>query len=292
MSLTFTQEWLLSHTKALDGKSRSKNTKVISVASGKGGVGKTTISLKLSQVLATRGHKVLLLDTDINLSNTFVKLGLPLSDKFYELISSQTKFEDCIVKYNGVDILPGCNGNWDLCTLSEKIDEFIIDIIEQHKNSYDYVLLDSPAGISQSTLNLAAYSDYRFVIVTPDQASITDSYSLIKLLSTKMGIKENHVLVNQVKSINQYHKVVKGLGETVDRFLQTRLKFLGALAHFELVSDKIDKEILQRQNSPADKFFNKVIDRFSEECSECPTEWFESRKTKSRESNQIGSLSI
>ncbi len=257
-------DWLVSQNK-YSSKKTSNKAKTISVTAGKGGVGKTSVAVKMSKVLANRGYKVLLLDCDTNLSNTVVKMGLPITSYFYDLISAQRDFDDCLHKDGNLHLLAGCNGNIDMFNKSLEIDRIIIDILVNHEKDYDYIILDCPAGITKETLTLNAYSDYRFVVVTPDKSSVTDSYSLIKILNKEFGVNENHLLINKISSEPQYQRMIKTLSETVETFLKCRLHILGGVEKVESPVDHFDTVFLNQENNSLHKNFVNIVKRFTEE---------------------------
>ncbi len=257
-------DWLVSQNK-YQSKKTSLKAKTISVTAGKGGVGKTSVAVKMAKLMAQSGYKVLLLDCDTNLSNTVVKLGLPITNYFYELISAQREFDDCLHKDGNLHLLSGCNGNIDLFNKTLEVDRIIIDILVNHERDYDYIILDCPAGITKETLTLNAYSDYRFVVVTPDKSSVTDSYSLIKILNKEFGVNDNHLLINKVSSEPQYQRMVKTLSETVETFLKCRLHILGGIKNEESPVDHFDTVLLHQENSSLHKNFVKIVKKFTEE---------------------------
>ena len=257
-------DWLVSQNK-YQSKKTSQKAKTISITAGKGGVGKTSVAVKMAKLLANTGYKVLLLDCDTNLSNTVVKLGLPINNYFYELISAQREFKDCIHRDGNLHLLSGCNGSIDLFNKNLEIDRIIIDILVNHERDYDYIILDCPAGITKETLTLNAYSDYRFVVVTPDKSSVTDSYSLIKLLNIEFGVNDNHLLLNKISSEPQYQRMVKTLSETVETFLKCRLHILGGIKFEETPVDHFDTVLLQQENSSLHKNFVKIVKKFTDE---------------------------
>ncbi len=271
MSTKSAAQWLVGHNRFEQKKSPGSikknfgNAKTISITSGKGGVGKTSISLKLAKILSDKGYKTLVIDCDYNLSNTSVKLGLPLTDNFYSLLSAQKSFDDCLVMHEGYYLLSGCNGSMDLLNESLSIEKFIIDILVSHESEFDYILLDSPAGIGRENLTLNAYSDHRFVVVTPDRSSLTDSYSLMKILSNKYGVSENHLIVNKTSSDKQYKRIVKTLGDTVDKFLNTRLKVLGGIDRKNVSVDQFDKVLFGGEDFALHQNFINIVEMFSEE---------------------------
>ncbi len=257
-------EWLLGQNK-YHGKKTLQKATTISITAGKGGVGKTSVAVKWAKTLASQGFKVLLIDCDYNLSNTVVKLGLPVTNDFYDLITAKKEFTDCVFKMGSFHLLAGCNGNIEIFKRGLELDRIIIDILVTHEREYDYIILDCPAGISKETLTLNAYSDYRFVVVTPDKSSVTDSYSLIKILNKEFGVNDYHLLVNKVSNDPQYQRMVKTLTECVSHFLNCSLHVLGGVNLEEGPVDGFDKILLQEENSSLHQKFVKLAKKFTEE---------------------------
>lgn len=242
----------------------SKKARTISVTGGKGGVGKTSVALKLGRELASIGYRVLLLDCDYNLANTAIKLGLPLNDSFYSLLSAEKKFEECLHRDGRFHLLSGCNGSLELFENKLPLDQVIIDIINSHEYEYDFILLDCPAGLSKDTLNLNAYCDERFFIVTPDKSSITDSYSLMKVLANKYGIKDNHLIINMFSNEEQYSRVVRSICDTAEHFLHCRTNILGGIRKLDVKVDTFDFHFIHEKNAKLNEDFSKVVKRYAE----------------------------
>jgi flagellar biosynthesis protein FlhG len=269
-----TSEWLSSfksrkvlrevRQKEYQQGSADRPALTISITGGKGGVGKTSVSIKFAKLLADQGKKVLLIDCDSNLSNTAIKLGLPIRDDFYTLMSANKPFEECIYKDKNFHLLSACNGNLDMFDSSFALDQAIIDIICEQEKEYDYILLDCPAGLSRHILNLSAYCDHRVIVVTPDKSSITDSYSLVKVLKTKFGTTSNHLLVNKVSNKNQFKKVVKTLSETIENFLGCRTHIIGGIAKISTSNCSFDSHLVKGENSILHQNFVKVLGNFTE----------------------------
>lgn len=260
-----TSEWLFSFNSR--AKVKESRATTVTITGGKGGVGKTSVSLKLAKSLSASKKKVLLIDCDYNLSNTSIKLGLPVTNSFYSLLSSEKSFEECLYKDKNFHLLSACNGSLELFDSHFKMEDFIIDIINAHEEEYDYILLDCPAGLSKESLILSSYTDHRIVVVTPDKASITDSYSLMKVLSMKYGIKENHLLVNMYHNENQLNKVVKTLSETVENFLNARTHILGGIPKIEGHHSGFDKSFLNEEENSFNKNFFKIVNKFADQLS-------------------------
>lgn len=271
-----TSEWLLSFNSQKEQTSTyvtdkqvnpSSRTVTVSITGGKGGVGKTSVSVKLAKELALKNFKVLLIDCDTNLANTAIKLGLPVLNNFYSLVTAEKEFEDCLYKEENFHLLSACNGSIDLFDSNFRLEDVILDIINCHGNQYDFVLLDCPAGLLRETLTLNAYCDNRIFIVTPDKSSITDSYSLMKVLCKKFGIKENHLVVNMYSNMNQFHRVVKTISETVENFLGGRTHILGGLPKIDIDQSRFDSFFLADGKNELHKSFCKVVGRYTDQLS-------------------------
>jgi flagellar biosynthesis protein FlhG len=264
-----TSEWLQTFSsddlkKQSTSDSLQQTCVKISITGGKGGVGKTSIALKTAQELASVGYKTLLIDCDSNLSNTAIKLGLPISNKFEKLLSASISFEECLIQKGDFHLLPACNGSIELFENKLKFDEIIIDIISSHEKEYDYIILDCPAGVGRDTLSLNAFCDHRFVVVTPDRSSITDSYSLIKLLNQRFGVTENHLIINMHQGEKQYLRVAQTLSETIHNFLGIQTHVLGGIHKFDVSADEFDTFFLSEDKSEWNKNFVKLLYGFTE----------------------------
>ena len=262
------QNWLISQNSSYEqfcSKKQKRKASTVAITSGKGVVGKTTISLKMSKVLSQMGYKVLLIDCDYNLSNTVVKLGIPVNNNFFKYINKEKSLDDCIYKDGNFHLISGCNGSIDLFNTAVKLENSILEILGTKERDYDYILLDSPAGISKENLIINAYCDYRIVVVVPDKSSITDSYSLIKILNLNHGIHSNHLLLNKIANKKQYNKIVKSLGDTVQNFIDCRLKILGGIPAEKNSSELFEEKIFNTEKNKLHEKFCNVIKKFTDE---------------------------
>lgn len=267
-----TSEWLQSFssnefvsTSKSFVKNPFKRCQKISITAGKGGVGKTSIALKAAQEFAASGFKTLLIDCDSNLSNTAIKLGLPLDNlKFEKLLTAEASFEEVIFQQGNFHLLPACNGSMEIFDTKLQFEQIIKDIIEAHEEEYDFILLDCPAGISKEMLELNAMCDHRWVVVVPDKSSITDSYSLIKLLATKFGVARNQLIVNMYQNEKQLERVANTLSETVSKFLQLEVELLGGIKKAEVLAESFDTFFLSETKNETHKNFAKLLYKFTE----------------------------
>lgn len=264
-----TSDWLQSFTSNEAKKSQVKTQEFrpctkISITGGKGGVGKTSIALKTAVELARGGNRTLLIDCDSNLSNTAIKLGLPVDNKFEKLLGAEVSFQECLIQRGNFHLLPACNGSLSLFESRLNFAEIITDIIASHESEYDYILLDCPAGVGREALALNAACDHRFVVVTPDKSSITDSYSLIKLLNQRFKVNHNHLLVNMHQGEKQYQRVANTLTETIRNFLGIDTQILGGIPKLNVPAEGFDTFFLSEEKSDWNKNFTKILYGFTE----------------------------
>ena len=238
--------------------------KTVCITGGKGGVGKTSIALKLSLELAERGKRVLLIDCDHNLSNTAIKLGLPLNDHFSKLLKGEMDFEEVLYKRDHFHLLSGCNGDLGLFEKGDQFKDYFSWLIAHQKSRYDYIILDSPAGITEQTVFFASCCDERIFILNPDSSSITDAYSLIKIIRNKFGIKEIFLIVNKVQDQRQFDRVIKTVSETAESYLSVRSHVLGAITFQSLEHESFDQFFLSRKKNLFNKNFLMILRKFLE----------------------------
>ena len=210
-------------------RQRGRNfTRVISVTSGKGGTGKTTTVTNLAISLASRGNKVLVLDADFSLANIHVLLGVQPLHSLRDVIEQKVCLEEVIIQGpKGVSIIPATSGSEDLISLSAGQRLLLMDAIEDLTVQYDYLLIDTAAGIGTEVqhFNLAAHEI--ICVVTAEPTSLTDSYALIKLLSNRDRAKNIRILMNNVSGERVAKETYARLANAVERFLHRDMQYLG-----------------------------------------------------------------
>ena len=259
--------WLQSfHSNRKDLKSPRKNdkAKIICITGAKGGVGKTSVALKLSLELACCGKKILLIDCDWNLSNTAIKLGLPLNDSFLKLLNSEISFEDALYKRGNFHLLSSCNGSFDLFEHEYPFENYWESFVNNQRENYDYIILDSPSGITSQTAFLASYCDKRIFVLNPDCSSITDAYSLIKIIRHKFAIKENFLVVNKVQNKKQFDRVIKTVSETAESYLNVRTHILGGLGLCTGKHEDFDRQFFYGKKNLLNDNFKLILKKFLE----------------------------
>ncbi len=264
------RSWLISQ------RSERRETflpaKTVSFLSGKGGVGKTTCSLLFALALGDLGKKVLYLDADANLSNGVIKLGLPLKNHLKLFLDQRSNFSPesffrSLSLFENIHLLSGGNGELSFYTNEDELRDSLISLLLAIEAYYDVIVIDCAAGAGKEVLSLASYCDYRVVVVNDDKSSLTDSYSVIKILNLHYGVKNFYLLGNKFEKITgqkSFLSFFQGLAQTADAYLDTYLNPLGVLEREEFSSKSFDQEI-RRKNSPLRMSSFKFTRRFSEE---------------------------
>jgi len=198
----------------------SKFPQVISVTSGKGGVGKTNMSVNLAYSLSAAGKNVVLLDADLGLANVDVILGLTPEYNLFHLFHEDMTLDKILFDTPyGFRILPASSGVSDMVDLDrgQKLD--LLDAMDTLEESVDYLIVDTGAGINDNVLYFNLAVQERLLVITPEPTSLTDAYALIKVLKLQHGVERFRVLVNMVKDRKTAKDVYVKLLNACDHFL-------------------------------------------------------------------------
>ncbi|MBC85714.1 MAG: flagellar biosynthesis switch protein [Bdellovibrionaceae bacterium] len=205
-----------------------KRTKTISITSGKGGVGKTTLISNLALYLGKMGKRVLVLDGDLGMSNVDIMFGVRSRSNIYNLIIGEREISDVVTNVaDNVDLLPGGSGIYELQDLDVYQKKALIDQVDELAGEYDYMLIDTAPGIAENVLYLNAAADEIMVILTPDPSSLTDSYSLIKVLNERYRVNNFSVLCNFVKDEKEALRCFQRVSDVAMDYLNVRLQYKG-----------------------------------------------------------------
>jgi flagellar biosynthesis protein FlhG len=203
---------------------------VITVTSGKGGVGKTNVVTNLAIALSRAGKRVLVLDADLGLGNIDVLLGLTPKYTLEHVLSGSRSLSDIMLEGpSGIRILPASSGLAQLTALTESQHLILQGELEQVSHLIDILLIDTGAGISSNVTLFAAAAQSIVVVISPEPTSLTDAYALMKVLLRQYRERRFHVLVNLAKSPNEAARVFAKLEVAASRFLQISIEYLGAV---------------------------------------------------------------
>ena len=193
---------------------------VLSITSGKGGVGKTSLVVNMSIILASRGKKVLVLDADLGLANIDVMLGLVPKYTIQHLLQGQCSLDDIILEGpEGIKIIPASSGIQELADLTHEQQLCLMNSLDYFDQDIDYMIIDTGAGISRNVMYFNAASQRVIVVATPEPTSITDAYALIKVLRKQYGVKRFDLIVNNVSTKVEGDQVARQLSLVCERFL-------------------------------------------------------------------------
>ena len=210
--------------KKTDGASA---TRTIVITSGKGGVGKTSLSVSLAIAIAQDGKSVTLLDADLGLANINVILGIIPKYNLYHVIKGKKKLKDIIIEVpEGIKIIAGASGFQQLANLDVKQrDEFINSIAELAND--DFLIVDTGAGISQNVLSFVMAADEVIVVTTPEPTAITDAYGIIKAIASQSNEKHIKLIVNRAQSVAEGKRVAQRVINIAGQFLNIKVEELG-----------------------------------------------------------------
>jgi len=205
-------------------------TRVISVTSGKGGVGKTTITANMAMAFALRGQKVLIFDGDFGMANVDLFFGVKTKHCLMDVLTGEKEVSEIVFPIQkNISLISGGHGIADLQSLNSFERRSLIDGLSQVSMSYDWIIMDTSPGISENVLYLNSCSEEVCVIVTPDPASVADSYALIKLMNQKYKKKKFSIVCNQVRTTQEGLSLFAKFEEVVRRFLDVGLHFVGTV---------------------------------------------------------------
>lgn len=217
-------------------ESKLSSARVIAVTSGKGGVGKTSLSVNLAIDIARTGKRVVIFDADFGLANVEVMLGIRPRYNLLDLIHDKKDIRDIITK-GPLDIgfISGGSGVAELAALDDNNIKILISELAKLDELYDVVIIDTGAGITDSVMEFVMVSPEVLLVVTPEPTSITDAYSLLKVLRKKDNFnplyKTIYVVSNRVNSIEEGKEIYNKINTVSSKFLNTKLHFLGSVLY-------------------------------------------------------------
>ena len=255
--------------------------RVIAVTSGKGGVGKTSFSVNLAIEMAKRGKRVVVFDADFGLANVEVMLGIRPQFNLLDLIHNNKSIEEIITTGpNGIGFISGGSGVSELATLDNDSIKLLISKLVELDKLYDVVIIDTGAGITDSVMEFVLVSPEVILVVTPEPTSITDSYSLLKILRRKQEFnplyKTINVVANRTMDDSEGYEIYNKINTVSSKFLNTKLNYLGDIPYDKNASLAVIEQkpiTIAYPNSNAAKAIMALADSFFEDKRE-----FEERK--------------
>ncbi|MCH9699329.1 MAG: MinD/ParA family protein [Gammaproteobacteria bacterium] len=222
-----------------------KPARILAIASGKGGVGKSCIATNLSTALVSKGHRAALLDADTGLSNADIMLGLKPELNLSHVVSGQCTIADIVINNDdGLLVIPAASGLPNMVELNIHEQAGIIRGLSVIDNQVDFLVIDMPAGISTSTINFARAAQEIVVVVCDEPASLADAKAFIQLLAEQYKVFNFHILCNMVSSLEDGMTLYKRLCEVLSHQPNVTLTHLGSIPY-----DIKLKQAIQRQKT-------------------------------------------
>lgn len=230
--------------------SDQKGIRVISVTSGKGGVGKSNVVSNLAIAMSAQGKKVLIIDADLGLGNLDVLLGLSPTYNLNHVFNGEKSLSEILIDGPaGIKIIPAGSGVQEFTSLGQHEKLKLLDELDMLEEQFDVLIVDTEAGISENVTYFTVAAQEIIVVVTPEPTSITDVYALIKLLATRYSEHHFKVLVNMAKDSEDALEVFRKLANVAGRFLDISLDYLGCV-----VKDDKVVEAVKRQKAVSELF--------------------------------------
>ncbi|MDR1445252.1 MAG: MinD/ParA family protein [Treponema sp.] len=220
---------------------REGKARIITVTSGKGGVGKTNLSVNLALAYARMGKKVVVMDADLGLANVNVILNVIPKYNLYHVIRKQKTMKEILVETDyGISIVPGASGFSQIANMNDEDRQNFIHELETLSIA-DIIIIDTSAGVSSNVMDFIAAADDAVIVTTPEPTAITDAYGIIKIIATEydspnMGLK---LVVNRVKSVAEAKKVADRMTNIAGQFLNLKVDYLGFVYDDTVVSHAV-----------------------------------------------------
>ncbi|MFV0504045.1 MAG: MinD/ParA family protein [Lachnospirales bacterium] len=242
----------------------SSKSKVISISSGKGGVGKSTFVVNLAISIANNEKKVVIIDADIGLANIEVLFGALPKYNLLDVIHNNVSIETAISQGpSGIHFLSGGSGLSQLVTLNAKEQTYLISLFKYLDENFDYIIIDNGAGVNEMVINFIKSSNNVIIVTTPEPTSIADAYTLIKMVTIKSDITDISLVVNKSTTESLALETHKKMNIVAEKFLDIKIKYLGYLPNDgKLVESVINQRPIYNEspNSKYVKSLNKITE--------------------------------
>ncbi len=239
--------------------------RVIAITSGKGGVGKSNLVVNLAVELTRRGQRVAIFDADLGMANVEVMLGIVPKYTLYDFLFNHKKIEDVLeVSPQGVYVISGGSGFVELANLDPQGGKRLSEGLQELDRMFDFVLVDTGAGISKTVLGFVAAAEEVLVVITPEPTSLTDAYGLIKVLSKYNVHHQMMVVINRAGDEKEAWQTYRTIEATTKQFLEVQLTYLGFILHDTTVVQAVKRQqpfILMAPSAAASQGIVRIVNQ-------------------------------
>jgi flagellar biosynthesis protein FlhG len=243
-----------------------KTTRIITVTSGKGGVGKSNFTLNFALALQSKGLKVLVFDADIGLANIDVLMGITPKYNLYHLLKREKNIWDIIhTGYNGLEFIGGGSGFNDLLRLTEEQLDYFAEQVSQLHGHCDVILFDTGAGLSKETLKFILAAEETIVVTTPEPTSITDAYAIIKMVNNMQSGIPFRLVINRVTEPREGKQTADKITLVAKQFLHMDIPTMGFVTEDSNISKAVKRQVpftIAYPNSPASRNLSEIAEQY------------------------------
>lgn len=222
---------------------QSRLIKVIAVTGGKGGVGKTNVTLNTAIAMAKLGKRVMVLDADLGLANVDVMLGLRVEKNLSHVLSGECTLDEVLVEGpHGIKIAPATSGTQSMTELTSVEHAGLIRAFSELRSQIDVLIVDTAAGISDMVLSFSRASQDIVMVVCDEPTSLTDAYALIKILNREYGVFKFKIVANMVRDMREGQDLFNKLSKVTGRFLDVALELVATIPYDENIRKSVRKQ--------------------------------------------------
>jgi len=222
---------------------RKRTSRVVTITSGKGGVGKTSFTVNLAICLGAMGYRVVIIDGDFGLANVDLMLGITSKYDLSYFISSQKEFDEVAVKGpNGIRFISGGSGVRELIDFTGWKMEQLLSRLEKLDQEADIVLIDTGAGVSDNVVKMILASDETILLVTPEPTSIMDAYALVKIAVSEDPNIRMRLVVNKADNVYEAKQILDKFSNVARKFLKVEMDRLGYLCNDDHVPRSVKQQ--------------------------------------------------
>jgi flagellar biosynthesis protein FlhG len=244
---------------------------VVAVTSGKGGVGKTSVTTNLAICLARRGRRVCIFDADTGLANINILLGLHPQHTLEQFLGGTMPIEELLLEGpRGVRIVPGASGIAEFADLDRARQQALVNALRQLETRFDYLLIDTAAGISSSVTQFVLAARHALLVISPDPTSLTDAFALTRVLKRNGHTGELHAVVNMAENETAARKVYQRFAQAVQKYLHTDVRWFGFVAADRALVSAIRLQhpvVLAQPEAPSSQCFEQLATQLESVCA-------------------------